>query len=86
MHTVPTEERPEDHPVRRAIAALKQFAGPDVNRDQAAAILPNWKHYGDLSLADVVEVAVALPPGPPQRPLRGGGMSSGSMLQPGWEL
>jgi hypothetical protein len=86
MHTVPTEERPEGHPVARAIAALKAYAGPDIDRDTASRILAEWAEFDTLDPHDVLEVTLALPPGPPRRSMRGGGMSSGAMILPGGEM
>lgn len=81
MDTVPTEERSDDHPVRRAIAALRAYAG-DLDRDRAGRLIPEWEDFRDLTAHDVLEVIFAFPPAPTQRPLRGGGMASGSMVLP----
>lgn len=85
MNTVPTNERSEGHPVTRAIAALKAFAGPEIDRDRAARLLPEWDDFGELSPHDVLEVVLALPLAAPLHSLRGGGMTSGAMILPDGE-
>jgi hypothetical protein len=85
VSTIPTKERPDDHPVRRAIAALKRYAGHDMTRDTCNRILPDWEDYDTLSANDIIEITFAFPLPAASRPLRGGGMASGSMIMPGAE-
>jgi hypothetical protein len=83
MDKVPTSERPAEHPVVRAIAALMDFAGSGLTRDRAGRLIRDYHDYRDLSANDVVEVTMAFPASQPdesdpyERPLSGGGWISG---------
>ena len=61
MSTVPTpRDRTGKHPlVGAAIVALLAFG--DLTREQAAILLPMWRHAGDLSAEDFEAVIARFP-------------------------
>lgn len=52
-----------------AVRALRAF-GDELDREQAATLLPMWRYCGDLTDAERREVLAAFPPAP--LPRRGG--------------
>jgi hypothetical protein len=85
MDTVPT---PGPSVVTRAVLALNAFGDEDLDRERAAKLIRMWRYFRDLTAPDVEEVLRHFPVGEPdpyERPLPGGGMSSGAMILPGGE-
>jgi len=79
VSTVPT---PEPSVVARAVVALTAFSD-DLDRETAAKLIRMWRHFRDLTPADLEEVLRHFPvaePDPLDRPMPGGAWLSGPMI------